>query len=85
MEIMDADTSVLRVYYEKVSVPYWKNGVQKNTIVDFLLETVGGKVLLEVKNSYSVSVQKEKLAAIEMFARKNGVPFIIWTEKELFP
>jgi hypothetical protein len=58
-----------------------------NTIVDFLVEKQGTKLLIEVKPKSMLDIWNNpaKIKAIQKFCKSNNFEFSIWTESNLHP
>lgn len=82
MQELDRLDQVISWDYEKIRVPYKRNGRDTITIVDFLVVTNNSKILIEVKGSYWLQDYEldGRLAAVREFAAANRLEFILWTD-----
>ena len=89
MRFFETMSSVLKYEYEVLSIPYLdKKGKLRRTIPDFVVYyTDGQKQIIEVKPLFMIKKDlqntRRKLAATEKFAKKNGMTYAVWTEREL--
>lgn len=83
---LDSDPLVSHYEYEAIKIPYISNkraGMMKNYIPDFLVTyTDGRRVLVEVKrvNALNQSIVRKKAEAAKLWARKNGIEYVFWTD-----
>lgn len=81
--LLDSDCNVLSFRYEPYGIPYFIRNAKHKYYPDFEVKTVSGKLLVEIKSSYTKALPsvKEKAAYARKYAERNNCKYIILTEK----
>lgn len=85
-QILDLDVNVKSYEYEKIRIPYKRNGVNRTLIVDLLIHYKNDQLkLVEIKpkNFFKMWDNPYKFKIAKNYAKKNNLKFEIWSEKEL--
>jgi TnsA endonuclease N terminal/NUMOD3 motif len=86
IEMFDADDAVKSVTAEPFSIQYRLDDHLRHYVPDFLVEHVDGRrFLIEIKPVCHVNavINVTKFAAAREYCEKNGLKFVVWTQKEL--
>jgi len=87
LEILENMDNIINIKSENIHIPYVFEGKSHVYISDFLVEFYGNiECIIEVKPKFKLADKKTKakIASGFEYSLKNNIPYIIFTEKELF-
>ena len=86
-QMLENDMNVASYKNEPFHIPYLYKGIKKHYVPDILVfYSDGSKLLIEVKPSYRFKYEIEmvKIEALKSYSLATNIPYLIWTEKEIY-